>query len=301
MILPNLVADDLVYVASYFTGNGESGALFATSEDGFEWTPLAGAHVPPTVGGSKIVRDPCFFPGPDGEWHMVWTTDWNDRDLGVATLTSGDGWGEPRLVPRIAPVGARNAWAPEAIWDARRGRYVVVWSSTVPGAFPETDVAGDDNNHRFYMATSTDLRTFSPTTLMWDPGFNVIDATIVPRGAGYLMIAKDERKVPTVRKSLFAATAPAIEGPWTIVARDLGGRAWIEGPTVVDLGDRVRVYFDAYTADRWGAIESSDLRTWTDVSERVRMIPHARHGTVRRVPRAFLGRLAATCVAGGSG
>ena len=284
MILPPL--DAPVYLASYFTGNGESGALFAVSEDGFDWRPLPGPHVPPTVGGSKIVRDPCFFPGPNGEWHVVWTTDWHDRDLGVATL-SKRGWGEPRLVPRIAPEGARNAWAPEAIWDPKARRYVVFWSSTVSESSPGTD----DSDHRFYSATTTDFLTFTPTRLLWDPGFNVIDATILPYRKGYLMIAKDERKVPTVRKSLFAATSRSITGPWTMVARDLGGKSWIEGPTVVDLGDRIRVYFDAYTSHAWGALESRDLVTWTDVSDRVRMVPGARHGTIRRVPRSFLARL----------
>ncbi len=292
MILPPpLLRDDLVYVASYFTGNGESGVLFSTSEDGFDWKPLSGPHVPPTVGGSKIVRDPCFFPGPNGDWHMVWTTDWHDRDLGVATLGKRGGWSEPRLVPKIAPEGAQNTWAPEGIWDSKSKRYVVYWSTTIPGAFPETEVPGDDANHRFYQATTKDFQNFSPARLLWNPGFNVIDATIVPYKKGYLMIAKDERKVPIAHKSLFAATAPSFDGPWAVVARDLGGKTWIEGPTVVDLGDRVRVYFDVYTAHKWGALESADLKTWTDVSDRVRMVPGARHGTIRRVPRSFLARL----------
>lgn len=289
MILSTLI-DDLVYVASYFTGNGESGALFATSENGFDWSPLDGPRVPPKVGGIKIVRDPCFFTGPHDEWHMVWTTDWWSRNIGVATLEERR-WGEPRLITEIGPSGAKNTWAPEAIWDPKSQRYTVFWSSTVPGAFIDTENEKDDDNHRFYMATTEDFREFSPTRLMWDPGFNVIDATILPYKKGWLMVAKDERKAPVVKKSLFAATAPAIGGPWKIVAKDLGGRNWIEGPTVVDLGDRIRVYFDVYTEHKWGALESSDLRTWTDLSERVRMVSGARHGTVRRVPRAFVERL----------
>lgn len=282
-------ADD-VYLASYFTGNGESGALFAVSEDGLDWrtakTPNV-AVIPPTVGGSKLVRDPHFFPGPKGEWNMIWTSDWWGRDLGVAKLEKG-GWGAPRLVEKIAPEGAKNTWAPEAVWDPKRRHYLLFWSSTVPGAFPETEVAGDDNNHRFYMATTKDFKTYSPTKLLWNPGFNVIDATIIPFRGKWLMIAKDERKVPVAKKSLFVATAPDVEGPWTLGARDLAGKSWIEGPTAIDLGNRVRVYYDVYTAGKWGAIESKDLVTWTDVSEKIKMVPHARHGTIRRVSRSVV-------------
>lgn len=221
---------------------------------------------------------------------MVWTTDWWSRDMGVSSLDSS-GWAAPRLLSGLGPEGAKNTWAPEGVWDPEGKRYVLYWSSTVPGAFPETEVAGDDNNHRFYMTTTQDFVRLTPTKLLWNPGFNVIDATILPWKKGWLMIAKDERKAPVVKKSLFAATAPSVTGPWTIVARDLGGKSWIEGPTAVDLGDRVRVYFDVYTAGKWGALESTDLRTWTDVSDRVKMVPHARHGTIRRVPRDVAAKL----------
>ena len=298
MLLPllalSLPSADSVYLTTYFTGNGESGALFAVSDDGFDWRPLKEpnvAAVPAVVGASKLVRDPCYVEGPKGEWFMVWTSDWWGRDLGVSKLEGGK-WGPPRLVAGIAPEGAKNTWAPEAVWDPQKKHYLLYWSSTVPGAFPETEVAGDDNNHRFYMATTKDFRTFTPTKLLWDPGFNVIDATILPFRGQWLMIAKDERKVPVAKKSLFVATAPSPEGPWTLGARDLAGKSWIEGPTAVDLGDRVRVYYDVYTAGKWGALESKDLKTWTDVSDRVRMVPHARHGTMHRVPKRFVESLA---------
>jgi len=289
MILP-LLTEDLVYVASYFTGNGESGARFAISEDGFAWKNAGSVAVPPTVGGSKIVRDPCFFSGPKEEWNMVYTTDWWSRDLGHARLTS-TGWSAPNLLAGLGPENAKNVWAPEAVWDAKAKNYLIYWSSTIPGAFPETIVPGDDNNHRFYSTTTKDFKSFSPTRLLWNPGFNVIDATIIPYKKRWLMIAKDERKAPVVKKSLFAATAPTPQGPWTIVSTDLGNRSWIEGPTAVDLGDRVRVYFDVYTDHKWGALESSDLRTWSDVSDKVKMVPGARHGTIHRLPRSVAAKL----------
>jgi len=69
------------------------------------------------------------------------------------------------------------------------------------------------------------------------------------------------------------------------------GDFWAEGPTAVDLGDRVRVYFDRYVDDKWGAVESTDLKSWTDISEKIRMVPHARHGTIQLVDRSLIATL----------
>ena len=49
---------------------------------------------------------------------------------------------------------------------------------------PETETSGDaDDNrrldHRLYATTTTDFRHYTPTRLLYDPGFNVIDGTIV--------------------------------------------------------------------------------------------------------------------------
>jgi hypothetical protein len=53
----------------------------------------------------------------------------------------------------------------------------------------------------------------------------------------------------------------------------------------------VRVYFDRYVDDHWGAIESTNLVTWTDISDKIEMVPHARHGTVVRVEQRVVDKL----------
>ena len=73
------------YLFSYFIGNGEDGLHFASSADGLKWTPVSGGRsfLHPAI-GSKLMRDPSITRGPDGLFHMVWTTGWWDKGIGVA-------------------------------------------------------------------------------------------------------------------------------------------------------------------------------------------------------------------------
>ena len=56
------------YVFCYFTGNGEDGLHLALSDDGYHFTALhdGKSYLAPTVGESKLMRDPCILLGPDG-------------------------------------------------------------------------------------------------------------------------------------------------------------------------------------------------------------------------------------------
>lgn len=70
-------ATGTAYLFSYFTGNGDDGPHFARSTDGLTWTAVDGnrSFLTPAV-GSKLMRDPSIARGPDGTFHMVWTTGW---------------------------------------------------------------------------------------------------------------------------------------------------------------------------------------------------------------------------------
>ena len=47
-----------------------------------------------------------------------------------------------------------------------------------------------------YYVTTRDFETFSPTKLFYDPGFNVIDATVVKSGGRYVMSEGETRHPP---------------------------------------------------------------------------------------------------------
>jgi len=67
-----------VLLFSFFRGNGEDGLFLAFSKDGLKWEelkPRDKSFLKPEVGG-KLMRDPCICTGPDGRFHLVWTTGW---------------------------------------------------------------------------------------------------------------------------------------------------------------------------------------------------------------------------------
>jgi hypothetical protein len=229
------------YLFSYFTGNGEDGLHFAESRDGITWTALnAGRSFLAPAVGSKLMRDPSIARGPDGVFHLVWTTGWYDRGIGVAHSTDLRAWSEQRFVPVMAhEQDAQNCWAPEIFFDDERGRFLIYWATTIPGRFPDTDLKGenlsrgDRMNHRMYYVETTDFKTFSPARLLYDGGFSAIDAFIVKvTPERYVMVVKDETLRPTPKKHLRVAEAKRPEGPYGPASGPIS-RDWVEGPSVL--------------------------------------------------------------------
>lgn len=287
--------EDTTLLFSFFRDNGQDGLYLATSRDGLAWTelkPPGKSFLQPTVGG-KLMRDPCLALGPDGTFHMVWTTGWGKPPvIGVAHSKDLRHWSEQRAVPVMAhEPEARNAWAPELFYDAAQQRWLIFWSSTIPGRFPETETTGDNGwNHRIYFTSTTDFVTFAPTRLFFDGGFNVIDATLLHARGKFYLIVKDETKVP-VKKNLRIATGAFAEGPFGAAGAPFTGD-WVEGPSAIRWGNHYVVYFDHYARPQYyGAARSPDLDRWEDISVQVKFPPGARHGTVLSVPAGVVKHL----------
>ncbi len=86
-------------------------------------------------------------------------------------------------------------------------------------SFQKTDHSGNnDLNHRIYYVTTKDFKIFSAAKLFFDPGFNVIDATLFKAGSKYYLIFKDERQNP-VKKNLRLAVGDKADGPYSQVLK----------------------------------------------------------------------------------
>jgi beta-xylosidase len=272
-----------VNIFSYFKNNGEDGLHLAYSNDGYSWTALKNdsSVLKPMVGGDKLMRDPCIIRGADGKFHMVWTVSWKEKGVGYAS--SGDlvHWSAQQYLPVMEHEPATlNAWAPEIFYDRKKKEYLIFWASTIPGRFPETEKSGDDKyNHRMYYVTTKDFEKFSDTKLFYNQGFNVIDATIQQDGKRYVMFMKDETRNPP-QKNLRVAFSDAAAGPYGKPSAPITGNYWAEGPTALKIGNEWLVYFDKYTQHLYGAVKSTDLVNWTDVSDKIKFPRGTRHGTV---------------------
>jgi beta-xylosidase len=286
---PTTAPSDSVYLFTSFRGNGEDGLHLAWSTDALKWTPLNNdkSFLKPEVGKEKLMRDPCVVQGPDGTFQMVWTDSWHDRTIGYASSKDLIHWSKQKTIPVMErEPTAQNCWAPEVVYDPAKQQYLIFWATTIPGRFPETENSGD-NNHRIYSTTTKDLETFTPTKLFYNPGFNVIDATmLVERADRVILIVKDETKNP-VKKHLRVTTGKSIYGPFEKLS-DPFTPAWVEGPTAIKIGDDYIVYYDMYRDHKYGAMRSKDLVKWEDITNQLGFPGGTRHGTVIRVPRNTL-------------
>lgn len=288
------------YLFTYFTRNGEDGLHLAWSADGYVWHKLneGRSYLAPTVGKSKLMRDPCVVRGPDGTYHLVWTSGWNENDIGYASTKDFLRWSAQKEIPVMAhEPKVRNAWAPEIVYDEKRREFLIFWASTIPGRFTETAGASEDAyNHRMYCTTTKDFVSFAPTRLFYDPGFSVIDATFLSAHGRHHLIIKDETVHPP-KKYLQMAIADDMHGPFRDLSPPLTPAGlWVEGPTAIKIGDFHVVYYDAYRNRHYGAMRSRDLKTWEDVTAKLKMPDEGgplrmRHGTVIEVSAELLARL----------
>ncbi len=279
-----------VYLSSFFREpDGKDGLHLAASRDGYRWReigPASHTWLRSTL-TDGCMRDPCLRQGPDGTFHLVWTTGSHDKGFGYASSRDLVHWSRPSWAPVNEKVaGARNTWAPETFYDAAKQRWLVFWSTTVSDELSKPNA---DFDHRLYCATTTDFKTFSPTRLFCDPGFNCIDGTMLAAGGKFLLVLKDERRG---RKNLHICTAPAPDGPWGPPSKPLPkpGRM-VEGPSGLKVGDGYLIYFDVYSDDKYGAVCSRDLRTWQDVTAKVDFPPGIRHATMIEVAPSVLAPL----------
>ena len=282
-----------IYLFSYFMNNGEDGLHLAYSENGYDWIALNKnqSFLTPTAGKDKLMRDPCIIKGGDGKFHMVWTVSWNEQVIGYAHSTDLINWSEQQYIPVMEhEPDARNCWAPELYYDKEDELYLIYWATTIPGRFPETDSTGDNGyNHRMYFTTTKDFQTFSETRLLYDHGFNVIDATIHRDRNEYIMFLKNEIRYPEPEKNLRIAKSQHLLGSYSEASDPITpAGVWVEGPTAIPTNQGWMVYFDRYTEKRMGAIFSEDLQQWKDITEDINFPAGTRHGTVLKVNEKIL-------------
>ncbi len=282
-----------VYVFSYFNNNGKDGLHLAYSTDGYKWTALHGdsSVLKPAVANDKLMRDPCIIRGADNLFHMVWTVSWNDKGIGYASSADLIHWSEQQFIPVMAKEdSARNCWAPEITYDKKKQQYMIYWATTIAGKYKMDTLVESGYNHRLYYVTTKDFKNFSSTKLLYDKGFNVIDATIVPDGKRYIMFLKDETRIPP-QKNIKIATSTKLNKGYTYASAPITGNYWAEGPTTLKLGNTWIVYFDKYRDHKYGAVQSTDLKNWVDVSDKIALPKGIRHGSIFTITKEELERL----------
>lgn len=265
------------YLMASFRGNGEDGLHLAWSTNAYQWLALNEDRslLAPTVGESKLMRDPCLQQGPDGTFHLVWTTSWTGKTIGYASSKDLIHWTEPVALPVMATEPrTKLCWAPEIRYDAAQQQWLIYWTSSFFDEKPEY--------WRTFATTTKDFKTFPSAKLFFDPGHSQIDASIVPAGGKFALFYKH-----SWQGNRFAV-ADKLEGPYTNSAPLFTDDEW-EGAWPMSVVGGYLAYIDRFKSrERMGLWFSPDLKSWTNVSAQAVFPRGTLHCSVIKVKRTAL-------------
>ncbi len=277
------------YLYTSFHEPADAGLRLLYSNDGYQWKDLDTVFLKPTVGNQKVMRDPSMVQGPDGTFHLVWTSSWRgDKGFGYSSSKDLVHWSEQRFITvmDLEPTTV-NVWAPEIFYDDVKQAYIIIWASCIPGRF-DKGVEEDSNNHRLYVTTTKDFKSFTSTQLFLDPGFSVIDAVIVKRQPDdYVLVLKDNTRP---ERDIKVAFGKSPMGPWQNVSKAITEK-FTEGPAVVKLKSEWLIYCDAYQKKSFDAVATNDFVTFKNVSNEVQVPQGHKHGTIVTVRKKTLNKL----------
>lgn len=323
-IAPDTSPDTSVaWVMTYFGPNQDlpnDSLHLAFSTDGLHWTGLNDGkpvyQAPTAIGGvdgSGHIRDPFVLRKNDGKFVYI-ATDWtlavNDSNywrrpssrIFVADSDDLITFTNPRFL-NLAPSGlggntTPHAWAPEAYYDASKRSYAIVWT-------------GDADRNRTYVSYTQDFVNLLDATpqVLFDPGYDEIDATVVPHDGYNYLFYKDEtgsgKDIQVAKSSgsgLVAGSFTRISPNYLTRGGNQGTMQGTEGPLVVKVPGQQKwyLYADYYgNGGVFGCWTTTDLdadpATWTKLTNEVdfNLPAGVRHANTVRVTQAQLDALKA--------
>jgi len=289
LVLLSCRAQKNVYLFTSFNEPASAGLRLLYSHDAYHWTDLNHIFLKPEIGEAKIMRDPSIQQGPDGTYHLVYTTAWkNDKGIGYAESKDLIHWSPEQHIELMADEPtAVNAWAPELFYDDIAKDFIITWASTVPFRFAKGE-EDENNNHRLYYTVTKDFKTFTPAKLFLDPGFSVIDPEIVKVAKGkYVLVMKDNTRP---NRNILVATSANPLGPYTNYSKRFT-EMYSEGPTMTKAGNSWLIYYDSYRLKRFGCMRTIDFKTFTNISDSVSVPIGHKHGTIFKVSEKTLKQL----------
>ena len=277
------------YLFTSFREPADKGLRMLYSYNGYSWNELDTVLLQPEVGNQKVMRDPSMVKGPDGTFHLVWTSSWRgDKGFGYASSKDLVHWNDIKLIPLMyhEPTTV-NVWAPEIFYDDEQKIYIIIWASCIPGRF-ERGMEEDSNNHRMYYSTTRDFIGFSETKLFLDPGFSVIDAVIVKRATkDYILVLKDNTRP---ERNIKVAFADNPLGPWKNISKSFTDN-FTEGPSVVKVKDDWLIYYDSYRKKIYEASATKDFIHFENVTNKTKIPEGHKHGTIITVKKKIIRQL----------
>ena len=301
--LPVVVEKDKVaYLFTYFTGNKveEETIHFAISSDGYNYwalnnnQPVIDSKVISSTGG---VRDPHILRCQDGITFYMVATDMTtskgwDSNRAMVLLKSKDlvNWSSSIINIQQKYKGnekLKRVWAPQTIFDAKAGKYMIYWSMK----------HGDENDIIYYAYANddfTDLEGEPKPLFIPKSGDFCIDGDIIVKDSTYYLFRKTGSKDGTSGIKV-ASTTDLTSGNWTENENYVQPtKDDVEGSGIFRLNnsDNYILMYDVYRLGKCQFTKSSDLHNFSIIDHEVKMDFKPRHGTIISITRNELKTLA---------
>jgi hypothetical protein len=285
------------YMFIYFINSDDAaGARIALSSDAIHWQKVNNEApvFTPSVSDEHLMRDPnTCYDSRTGIFHLIWTSGWNQDNIGYATSKDLKNWTTQLMIPVGAKIpNCACCWAPEIFFDDVTDSFVVYWS-TERGT----------NGKRGYYCMTKEFKHFTSPTLFFDPGYSVIDETIFKAAENkYYLFFKDERTAAEAGKQAknlhyVTSTRPqgpwSLDGPWDKVSSPMTAPG-MEGPSAIKIGNDYCVFFDPFLtfSSTYRMIKTTDLATTTFPWPQGEVLKTETgnflfsHGSISEIPRA---------------
>jgi hypothetical protein len=266
------------YLFTFFPSNSNENIYYALSADGYNYQTVNGAKAVVLAKDRTVMgglRDPHILRGEDGTFYMVATDmqcsrGW-DSNRGMVLMRSADlvHWTSskvhfPTRYSGTMFANVTRVWAPETIWDAEAGKYLIYFSIlTNDGSVPYDKVF-----YAYANADFTDLE--GEPTYFYDRGSATIDMNIVynENDGLYHAFYKNEGSGGICKVTASHLTAPAgAEGTqWSKPSGTLQQTTEaVEGAGVFRLidSDEWILMYDCYTNGHYQFCSSPDLDNFT--------------------------------------
>ncbi|WPO78422.1 family 43 glycosylhydrolase [Flavobacterium sp. KACC 22761] len=297
---PVIAEKDLTaYLFVYFTGNKveEEAVRYAVSADGYHYyhlndnKPVLDSKIISSTGG---VRDPHILRGDDGKTFYMVLTDMTsskgwDSNRAMILLKSTDlvNWKSSVVNIQTTFPGNENlkrVWAPQTIFDAKAGKYLIYFSLQYAG--------GPDKIYYAYANKDFTALESEPKLLFVPKSERAcIDGDIIEKDGVYHLFYKTEGGKAGIK---VATTIDLTSGKWiendNYLQQTNDG---VEGSSVFKLNnsDDYILMYDVYTKGRYQFTKSKDLENFTVIDNDISMDFNPRHGTILPITHSELKRL----------
>jgi arabinoxylan arabinofuranohydrolase len=291
--------EKVAYLFVYFTGNNveEESIHYAISNDGYNYLALNNNQ--PVIDSKQIsstggVRDPHILRGEDGHTFYMVATD----------MTSCKGWNSNRAMVLLKSKDLINwtstviniqkrypgnedllrVWAPQTIFDAKAGKYMVYWAMK----------NGENPDKIYYAYANPDFTDFegTPKQLFFPSnGKSCIDADIIQKDDLYHLFYKTEGNGNGIKQ---ATSASLTSGNWSEKEGYMQPiKDPVEGSCIFKLSNSNNyiLMYDMYTKGSYQFTQSTTLDSFSIVDNKISMNFHPRHGTVMAITKKELNAL----------